>query len=235
MVKSKDEGCENQNDVEIDLSDIKWVFLVMISIFSIALSSYGLIFGENGGASTALKAHASVLTGPGGGGGSGYPSIWGGEQYNFEWGWDNYANGTYAINANYQYEVTSNGNYAFISNNPGYSSYFYYNAYDMTYKMLSGGIFPPQPVPESVNGPYILTPYYSWDNVTVNGVHVQAVMVAMTIEFQATDIFDQVTDKIEIMENAYANGQLDGKIIPNSQSGVDWQNIVFLLEQLSGS
>jgi len=68
MVNSKGDGFQNQNDVEIDLTDIKWVFLVMISIFSIALSSYVLFFEENGGTSTVLESHASVRTTSGGGG-----------------------------------------------------------------------------------------------------------------------------------------------------------------------
>lgn len=236
MVNSKGDGFQNQNDVEIDLTDIKWVFLVMISIFSIALSSYVLFFEENGGTSTVLESHASVrTTSGGGGGGAGYPQTWGGERYNFEWGWYNFANGTYTISANYQYQVTSGGNYVFISSNPGYSSTMYFNSLTTVFKVISGGSFPPQPQPANENGPYILTPYYIWDNVTVNGIHVQAVMVSMTGEFQTSDILHFVTDTIQIMENAYSNGQLDGKIIQNRQSGVDWQNIEFLLEQLSGS
>ena len=234
--KMKNDGCQKQYDIEIDITDIKWVFLVMISIFSIALSSYVLIFREDGGNSTVLETHANVLTtGGGGGGGSAYSQMWGGERYNFEWGWDNFANGTYTISANYQYQLTSNGNYAFISSNPGYSSTMYFDSLTTGFKVISGGFFSPQPQAASENGPYYLTPYYMWDNVTVNGIHVQAVAVAMTGEFQSSDILYSVNDKIQIMENAYANGQLDGKIIPNEQSGVDWQNIEFLLDQLSGS
>ncbi|MHB8396738.1 MAG: hypothetical protein ACYDAZ_05985 [Thermoplasmataceae archaeon] len=221
---------------EIRREDLLWAGLFLIAGVSLLLG----FFTAASQKSVSSNGKVSMVSTPShGGGGGGYPSNWGGAQWNYEWGWDNYANGYFYIEANFQYN-----DYHFLTSPSSIFTSGIEGNYATSLGVVSGGQIVLQGTEQQLisgwlhtNVPgtvYTIVPSYYWDNITVNGITVQQLFVSTTAEFQGSDFLQTNTDDVQISVIATANGQVQIALWNNGNTVLDYQTVTELLKYLYG-
>ena len=205
------------DELEIRPSDMGTSLLFLAGLFSIAVSGFLLMIGADGAANLQeTGGHSSyapaMITHPPGGGCCYYE--WGGVQYNYEWGWYNYATGTFQM-VSYANGTYSNGNFIFTN-------------YHTAFQRSTGGC---GGISSHNNGQYQVF----W-NLTDS--HVQTMTRTGDTVFCANDFIQSNTDNVEVTININAasviNPSVSGFATANGSTVIDWNNIFGLIDAVGG-